>query len=112
MDSGSIVLGLSNIFVGVLIIAVCIPLLKNKIRMNRWYGMRFRKSFESNENWYKINRYGANRIILWSVIIIVIGILTFFLPVDSRRSLRLVIACVPLILIIPAIESWLFVKKL
>lgn len=112
MDSGSVTLGLSNIFVGILIIAVCIPLLKNKIRMNRWYGMRFRKSFESNENWYKINRYGANRMILWSLIIIVIGILTFFLPVDSRRSLRLAIACVPLILIIPAIESWLFVKKL
>jgi hypothetical protein len=63
MDNGSVALGLSNVFVGALIIAVCIPLLKNKIRMNRWYGMRFRKSFESDENWYKINRYGAKRMI-------------------------------------------------
>jgi nucleoside recognition membrane protein YjiH len=112
MDNESVVLSLSSIFVGILIIALCIPLLKKKIRMNRWYGMRFRKSFESNENWYKINSYGAKRMILWSLIIIIIGILTFFLPVDARRSLRLVIAFAPLILIIPAIESWLFAKKL
>jgi len=112
MDNESVVLGLPNILVGILIIAVCIPLLKNKIGMNCWYGMRFRKSFESNENWYKINSYGAKRMILWSLVIIIIGILTFFLPADSRRSLRPVIGCAPLILIIPAIKTWLFAKKL
>jgi len=112
MNNESVVIGLPNILVGILIIAVSIPLLKNKIRMNCWYGMRFRKSFKSNENWYKINSYGAKRMILWSLVIIIIGLLTFFLPVDSRRSLRPVIGCAPLILIIPAIESWLFAKKL
>ena len=49
----------SNIVSGFLVITVCIPLLNKKIGMNRWYGFRFRKSFESNEHWYEINRYGA-----------------------------------------------------
>jgi hypothetical protein len=112
MDNGSAMLAFTNIFVGVLIIAVSIPLQKNKIRMNCWYGMRFRKSFKSDENWYKINRYGADRMIMWSIVIIVIGLLTFVIPLETRKSLRLVMRCAPLIAIIPVIETWLFAKKL
>ena len=112
MDNESTMRALSNIFVGVLIIAVSIPLQKNKIRMNCWYGMRFRKSFESNENWYKINEYGARKMILWSIVIIVIGILTFLVPLETRGSFSLAIRCAPLILIIPVIQTWLFAKKL
>jgi hypothetical protein len=112
MDDRSTMLALSNILVGILIIAVSLPLQKNKIRMNCWYGMRFRKSFESDENWYKINRYGARRMMLWSMVIIAIGIMTFFIPLEMRRSLRLAIRCAPLIVIIPVIETWLFAKKL
>jgi hypothetical protein len=111
MTNTNVIIGLSNIFVGVLTIAVCIPLLKDKIEMNRWYGIRFERSFESKENWYKINRYGAQRIIYWSVIIVVIGILTFFIPVGSGGFLPIIISCAPIILIIPTIESWLFAKK-
>ena len=112
MDNESTMRALSNIFVGVLIIAVSIPLQKNKIRMNCWYGMRFRKSFESDEKWYAINRYGASRMIFWSIVLIVIGILTFLLPLETTKSLRLAIRCAPLIVIIPVIETWLFAKKL
>lgn len=112
MDHESLILGLTNIFVGALVIALCLPLLKNKIRMNYFYGIRFKKSFESDENWYKINQFGARRIIIWSVVIIFIGILIFIIPVDARRSLRPMFASSPLILIIPAIESWLFTKRL
>lgn len=112
MDHESLMLGLTNVFVGVLIIALCLPLLKNKIRMNCFYGIRFKKSFESDENWYKINQFGARRMMIWSVVIIFIGILTFIIPVEARRSLRSILAYSPLILIIPAIESWLFTKRL
>jgi hypothetical protein len=112
MYHDSLMLGLIDIFVGVLVIAVCIPLLKNKIRMNYWYGMRFRKSFESNENWYKINQFGARRMILWSFVIIVIGILAIIVPDDARKSLRPLFAYIPLIFIVPVYESWLFAKRL
>lgn len=108
MDDKNTLLAITNIVVGVLIIALCMPLRKGKVRMNCWYGIRFRKSFESDEHWYKINSYGANRLIVWSIVIIGIGILTFFIPLGAGGILRLA----PLILIIPVIESWIFAKKL
>jgi len=112
MTNLNIIIGLSNIFVGVVTIAVCLPLLKDKIQMNRWYGIRFRKSFESEENWYRINRYGAGRMIFWSVVIVLIGILTLFVPVGNKASLILIESLVPVILFIPAVESWLYARKL
>ncbi|HBA54270.1 MAG TPA: hypothetical protein DCZ04_07395 [Syntrophorhabdus aromaticivorans] len=104
--------GISNIFVGLLMIALCIPLLKCRIPMNQWYGVRFSKSFESTENWYKINKYGAGRMIFWSILIIVIGVMALFIPLHGKRTLQAAMACAPLLLIIPVIESWLFARKL
>jgi hypothetical protein len=112
MDNGTMIAGVSNIMFGVLMIALSIPLARNKIGMNRWYGMRFSKSFESSENWYKINRYGAGRMIRWSIFIIVIGIAAFFLPLHGRGTFQIAIACVPLLIMIPVIESWLYAKRL
>ena len=106
-------IGLSQVFVGALIIATCIPLREGKINMNRLYGIRFKKSYESEENWYKINRYGAQRLILWSKILIAIGIaigiLAIFLPVGEKGIILL--ASVPFIYVVPAIECWRFARK-
>jgi hypothetical protein len=44
---------------GFILIAVSIPIYLGKINMNCAYGFRIRKAFESDENWYLINRYGA-----------------------------------------------------
>ncbi len=109
----NVINGLSNIFAGLLIIAVCIPLLKGKVKMNRWYGIRLKKSFESEENWYKINRYGAQRMIIWSLVIVAIGTAELFIRPDIKGTSWLLISRVPLLLmIIPAIESWIYARKL
>jgi hypothetical protein len=105
----NIILGLSHIFVGVLMIVVCIPLTKDRIGMNKLYGIRFKQSFESPENWYKINRYGGRRVIFWSKVLVAIGVLTLFLPLGEKGIVRLAFA--PFIYIVPAIESWLFARK-
>jgi hypothetical protein len=112
VDTGTVIPGLSDIAVGVLAIILCIPLLRNKVEMNRWYGIRFKKSFESTGNWYKINRYGARRMILWSVVIIVIGVVGLFPAFRGRGDLQAAVACAPLLLIIPAIESRLYAGRL
>ena len=79
MNDNTIV-GLMNISAGFLITILCIPLVKRKIKMNRWYGMRIPKSFKSEENWYKINEYGGKIFIYWSIPIVLIGIISLFLP--------------------------------
>ena len=59
---------------GVILIGVSIPLLLGKIRMNHFYGFRIRKAFESEDNWYEINCYGAKALIRWSLVIMAVGI--------------------------------------
>jgi hypothetical protein len=116
MGKTSILLGLTDIFCAVLFIAISFPLLLRKIGMNRWYGMRFRKSFESEENWYRINEYGAKRMIIWSIILAVIGVITFLVPLESSGSgtalIVLLFSSAPVIIIIPCIEAYLFARRL
>jgi hypothetical protein len=109
----NVINGFSNILAGLLIVDLCVPLLKGRIKMNRWYGIRLKKSVESEENWYKINRYGAQRMILWSLVIVAIGIVGLFIRPDVEGTLWYVISTLPLMLIIiPAIESWVYAKRL
>ena len=55
----NVIFGLLDIVSGVLIIGISIPLVKRKIKMNRFYGFRIRKAFESDEIWYDLNAYGG-----------------------------------------------------
>jgi hypothetical protein len=93
-------------------IILAIPLKKGMIKMNWLYGFRFKKSFESDENWYKINEYGARRFIFWAVPLLIIGGLSFVIPFGGNEPLILLFAFAPLIVLIPAIESYLYAKNL
>jgi hypothetical protein len=59
---------------GFIPIAMSIPLYLGKIKMNYFYGFRIRKVFESEENWYLINRYGSKALVRWSVVVMAVGI--------------------------------------
>jgi len=59
---------------GLVLIAVSIPLYLRKVGMNCVYGFRIRKAFENDENWYRINRYGAAALMCWAVVIMAVGI--------------------------------------
>ncbi|MDF2441212.1 MAG: hypothetical protein JWN98_2196 [Abditibacteriota bacterium] len=106
MTTEQLTLGLSLVVTGALIILVSLPLLKDQIRPNAIYGIRMAKSFESEENWYKMNRYGAKQMIRWAAVMIVFGLITFFFPLQGNSSLITLIAlspalflCVPVFLI-------------
>ncbi|MFH1074862.1 MAG: SdpI family protein [Candidatus Firestonebacteria bacterium] len=107
----NIKIGLVNIFVGFLIIILCIPLVKRKIKMNRWYGMRIPKSFKSEENWYKINEYGGRIFIYWSIPIVLIGIISLFLPPLGEKGITL-LSLAPLLVILPAIQLLIYSRKI
>jgi hypothetical protein len=63
---------------GIVIIMISIPLYLGKVKMNGVYGFRIRKAFESEQNWYRINRYGARALILWAVVLMAVGIICLF----------------------------------
>ena len=109
----NIVLGITFIFCGALFILISIPLLKGTVKMNYWYGVRFKKSFESDENWFKINKYGSQQLIKWSVPLILIGIVTFVIPFGDNELLIIVYSLAPVYVIIPpVIKTYKYARKL
>ncbi len=112
MASINLILGLSNVFCAVLVLGLSMPLLRGKVKPNPLYGVRFAKSFESEELWYAINAYGARRMIIWSVVLLVIGVLTFFVPLEGHTLRTLLFAFAPLLYLIPAFEAYRYARRL
>lgn len=112
MEAMNIIFGISHIFVAFLIIAISIPLVKGEMPMNGLYGIRLKKAFESDENWYKINKYGGRQLIIWMIPLALFGIISFFLPVKENSLLYLLELFAPLIVFIPLVKVYLYARKL
>jgi hypothetical protein len=96
-----------NIVCGIIFILISLPLAARKIPMNPIYGFRITKAFDSDENWYAINHYGAKQLIFWSALLIVIGLLYLVFPISDPSEQRLtVIFAVAPIIICPAAAIW------
>ena len=112
MNHENVFLAITNISCGLIFIAICIPLLKRKVKMNDWYGFRISKAFQSEENWFSINAYGAKKLIICSILMILIGILCFFIPISSTTILILGSGPIAFLTTIAIIQTLLFAKKL
>ena len=84
--------------------------------MNRIFGARFKKSFVSDENWYKINRYAAKQAIVWSIPLFLLSVASFFVVFCTNlkvgTGLIVAFAFAPLIVVAPALISYLYAQKL
>ncbi len=99
----SLVLVCGNIGMGLLFIAISIPLVLRMIPMNGLYGFRIPKAFISAELWYDINAYGGKQMILWSFIMIAVSIAGFFLVNAPASLMALLAASVGPVVIFPSI---------
>lgn len=112
MDPIALALGLTWSLAGLLIAALAVPLVRGRIRRNHFYGVRFPESFQSDEAWFAINRFGGKRLLVWSVPIVLLGIAAFFLPLRSHLALTLVLAFLPVVFVlVAAVESARFAKS-
>ncbi len=112
MDAVALTVGSAWTLAGLLIMGLAIPLVRGRVSPNGVYGVRLSQSFRSADAWYAINRYGGRRLIIWAVPLIVVGLISFFLPLQSRPALALVLGIAPLIFVlIPAWESWRFARR-
>jgi hypothetical protein len=80
-------IGLFNIGSALLIILLSIPLINRKVKMNYLYGVRIKKSFETDENWYMINAYGGKQLAIWSIPMIIAGFGCFLIPFNDPDRL-------------------------
>lgn len=69
--------------VGLLLVALNIPLIRRKVPMNKTYGFRLAEAFKSEKNWYDINAAGGRIFMLWTLPIFAAGLIQLFL---SRKS--------------------------
>ena len=70
MDNGSL-FGLAIaelLFISVVTIVACIPLVLGEVEMSGDYGIRTRKAFKSNDNWIAMNRFGGKALIIASTL--------------------------------------------
>jgi hypothetical protein len=83
MDTVNAKTAVTLVCLGFILIAVSMPLYLGKIKMNNFYGFRIRKAFESEDNWYTINRFGALAMIGWSFVIMIVGIACLYIHPQS-----------------------------
>ncbi len=93
-----------HLSVGVLLAVVSIPLWMEKVPRNGWYGLRIQKSMESDENWYRINRFGGQGMFVVGALIAMIGLANWLRPPQSE-AMTVLLLTVPLFLVLP----WLVV---
>ena len=51
-----------------IIIAMSLPLIRRKVRMNHFYGIRVAEAFESEAAWFDINHYGGRLLRTWGLL--------------------------------------------
>lgn len=74
------------LLVGILCIILAVSLLMGKIKMNRTYGFCIKKAFESEDNWNRINTYGAKHTLFWGVVLGMVGFLPKVIPIHDRYA--------------------------
>jgi len=112
MDPVAITVGLSWTLSGLLIIVLAIPLIRQKVGRNALYGIRLPASFQSEQAWFAINRYGGRQLLGWAVPIVLVGIVCFFLPLRSHPGLALIVGLVPLVfIVVPVVQVTRFARR-
>ncbi len=101
------------ILLGALFTILLLPLWLGKVKMNHIYGIPLTESFQSEENWYKINKYAASRLIIWSVSMVVLGVIILaFGPVTDYLLFIAAIILPGALFAIPMLDIYGYAKKL
>jgi hypothetical protein len=92
-----------HVGLGLVTVAVSIPLVLGKVPRNRAYGIRVRKAFVSERNWYEINAYGGKLFLVFGLFLLGFGFLTKDLAPPPTSLWAPVFLAVPLLAIVPVI---------
>lgn len=87
--------------IGILTVALAIPLVMRKVPMNRWYGVRLPKAFRSDRNWYDINCYGGKLLLAFGLLLTLFGIVSHDYAPSPESVWSPVFIVGPLLLLFP-----------
>jgi hypothetical protein len=104
MEAENVIFGTMYVILGLFLMAISIPLKNGRVAMNHTFGVRLRKSFTSEKNWYLMNAYGGRQLFTWSAVLVMLGIVTFIIPFNGDETLIVLFAFMPImVLLIPTI---------
>jgi hypothetical protein len=84
-----------------MMIAFSIPLILRKVPMNRAYGIRTRKAFASESNWYAVNAYGGKLFLGLGLFLVAFGCFGGGLAPEPTSLWAPVFMIVPLLALVP-----------
>lgn len=85
------------ICVGAVMVAVSVPLIVRMVPMNRWYGVRTRKAFASEDNWYELNAYGGKLLAAYGGLLVLAGVIGLRIAPDPTSLWAPVYMAVPML---------------
>lgn len=109
---GQVWYGVLYLVLGLLLLGISFPLLAGRVSRNRWYGFRIRKSYESEESWLLINRYGARHLIRWSSVIAALGAFLIIADDIDQSVVRWITLGAPFLLLIPVVLTLVYARRL
>lgn len=89
------------ISIGTISVVVSMPLIRRRVPMNRWYGIRTRKAFASEDNWYAINAYGGKVFFVFGVFLLAVAWFGRDFAPDPRSPLMPLYMLLPLVALVP-----------
>ena len=113
MSGVMIFVAIMDVFVGLLCLGLCMPLVQRKIGRNAAYGFRTRKTLASDKAWYAVN-YGAAKagvymstgmIIFGIVLAIVLALLPSTMSDHIEDAVMCAVVAAPLVLVLGLIVA-------
>ena len=104
-------IGILYVVSGIGLVALCVPLLAGRMSRNRWYGFRIPKSYESEENWLLINRYGARHMIRRASAMAGIGAFLIAARTLDEQTYQWLAITAPLLLLIPVVQTLWYARR-
>jgi len=92
-----------HVTMGVATVLLCVPLALRQVPMNRFYGIRLKQAYESDERWYAINSAGGWAFIVFGLFLTGLGWFGRGLYPDATSALAPVFLAVPLLGVIPVV---------
>lgn len=107
------VLGWVLIGTGALFVGLALPLILGKVPMNHVYGARFQASFESEESWFRINRYAGRQLAYAAIPLAALGLAALLLPLPESDLVAVLLALSPVpVALFGALRSYRYANSL
>ena len=97
---------------GFIFSVLAIPLMKRKIKMNSWYGIRLPQTMANENVWYEVNEKVGRYIFFFGLLICALTVLVYLYPIiDKIFSVYILLAVLVLGSILLIVISINYAKK-